>query len=293
MSGDCTAGIESLEEKLDRLNFALKFTVQDLDYSMSFRDPSPFTNLNSVTNSFCNFESVEQELKPGRSVEEGIEFLLMALDRAQMQAEDLWSEAMRDSEVKELRKLQKEVVKGKIAELDFLAKSMNEEQMTLKKIEKKLKLKENELEIREQKIKEKEEKMKLLKSKENEGGNKEMDLWRTGVLKAKDLNSCENLECGECDAKINLQVEALRLKAKDLEDLLSSTKNMTHRTKILKQIATVKNEIAMVRAEYVLKGCVKEKGREISEITNKGYQNREKLCLTPNLLSSGTRRFAF
>ena len=293
MSGACAGGIETLEEKLDRLNFALKFTVQDLDYSMSFRDPSPFTNLNSGMNSFCGFESVEQELRPGGSVEEGIEFLLMALDRAQMQAEDLWSEAMREREAKALRKQQKEVIKGKIAELDLLAKSMNEEQITLKLIEKKLKLKESELDLREQKVKEKEDRLKVQRSQEGEEKNKELDSWRANVLKPKDLNSCENLDCVECDAKVNLHVEALRLKVKDLEEVLNSTKNAMHRTKVLKQIATVKNEIAMVRAEYVVKGCVREKGREFYEITNKGFINREKMCLTPKLIGSGTRRFAF
>ena len=92
---------ETLEQRLDRINFALQTTMQEIEFPGG-RISSRISFLNSFSTSYNQFEWLDEEneisldYKVPESIEQTLEQLLIALDRAQMQIEDFTSEAVRN-----------------------------------------------------------------------------------------------------------------------------------------------------------------------------------------------------
>jgi hypothetical protein len=289
---------ETLEEKLDRLNLALKNTVQSLDNSfISKRIPSPSSFLNSKATSFCLSEAFEQENRSIQIFEENIENMLRTLDRSQMQSEDFWSDAVRSEEKQEKFKIiensKKISAEKRLIDLETLLKSLSDEQNTLKDLGDKLKFKEIQLNKREKKVKELEKKFKNNEIFESDTKKHDDFLQNNGryldILQEINFNRDEQ-------SQSDLIVQELRNKVKMLEELLGETRNSLERTKILKEIATAKNQIHIIRAELVLKACAKGKENPGNlKISDKleVQKNRENISFTPSNFTRSLKRFAF
>lgn len=94
---------ETLEQRLDRINYALQNTMQEIEISAYHpKDPSMISYLHSISGSICNFEWLDQDaersayIKLPEGVEENLEEILQQLDRTQMTNEDFWAENIRN-----------------------------------------------------------------------------------------------------------------------------------------------------------------------------------------------------
>ena len=88
---------EGLEDKIDRINYALQNTMKELDVSANHtRGYSIISCLHSYTNSYCNFDAIDLDCdKSEENFHQPIEELLLALDRAQMTVEDFLADSSR------------------------------------------------------------------------------------------------------------------------------------------------------------------------------------------------------
>lgn len=262
---ECTE--ETLEEKLDRLNYALKYTIKDADSSYHYkRNISQISNLNSFTTSFCNFDSLEQEFLIGNKefscAEENIESVFISLDRAQMQIEDFWAEQVRNEEnIKsknqfdelKINKLNKKnVVAIKIEEVEKMIKSLKNEkfkvrnfEQTLKNREKELALKQNEFEIN----KNRHEKIVAGKSMGYYDGRS------LNLLRLKDFNTDENFIGDEIEN--NPLLVQLKQELERYEMKLKMNRDQEKRKKLIYTIYQITNKIATIRGERVIMDCSK------------------------------------
>ncbi|OMJ89916.1 hypothetical protein SteCoe_7804 [Stentor coeruleus] len=94
---------ETLEQRLDRINYALQNTMQEIEISAYHpKDPSMISYLHSISGSICNFEWLDQDVersaytKLPEGIEENLEVILQQLDRTQMNNEDFWAENIRN-----------------------------------------------------------------------------------------------------------------------------------------------------------------------------------------------------
>ena len=175
---------QSLEEKLDRVNFALQSSFAKIDVPVNHtRGYSIISCLHSYSNSYC-FNDEDSEKSEG-NMREGVEGLLQALDRAQMVVEDFLAENSRqlkriipsslaeyinslEQENKLLKENQIQILypgknpkleqerknfEEKLVELDFLVSTYKTKHTQITVLEENLRIKESLLEQKEKQLK--------------------------------------------------------------------------------------------------------------------------------------------
>lgn len=259
---------ETLEERLDKLNYVLKNTIKDTDSVCTYKKNTSVSYLNSFTTSFCNLESLDQDFyienREFSCIEENIESVFVALDRSQMQVEDFWAEKLRSDEKNNEKKeftqktrqkspynspsKAKIILATQIEELQKLIKSLKNKKISLKKIE-------NDLKSREQNLQQKENEFEISKQKfeklAKDPNFNNTECKNLNILRIKDLNTSESLP--EHDP--NLQ--ALKMKLEKFEAKLRTIKNPDKKKKLSNAIYQITNKISLICAEKVIQDCSK------------------------------------